>query len=65
MFSLLKSVNDDYIKPLKDTTQTYVEEKASPYKEKAQITAENAKESMQDIITKGSTSDVPFVSASA
>lgn len=63
--SLLKSVNDDYIKPLKDTTQTYVEEKASPYKEKAQITAENAKESMQDIITKGSTSDVPFVSASA
>lgn len=62
--TLIKSVNLDYIQPLKETTQTYAQEATAPIKEKAQELSQTAADTSSSIVSNLS-SDVPVVTASA
>lgn len=62
--SLLKTVNLDYIQPIKDTTQTYAQDAAAPVKKKAQEISEAVAEASNGVAAKLS-DEVPVVTASA
>ncbi|KAM9904677.1 hypothetical protein OXX59_006537 [Metschnikowia pulcherrima] len=66
--ALLKNVNSDYIQPLKETTQTYVQETITHTEEKAEELAAETTKTVENVsvqLNGSSNGAIPVVSASA
>lgn len=62
--SLLKTVNLDYLQPIKESTQTFAQEAAAPIRDKAQKVSQSVENSTNGVLSALS-DDVPVVTASA